>query len=166
MNPLLVNYPTLQAECHDTETRSLKKIDDILFQFVYGASGGGGQSSVPGSLKDIVSATKGCDIVLATSGAFVSQFTLFTGPCVCWQIDCFSIAPSTRWIFVIDFDSYQPSQFPKYIAPIYSNCATSLMITAPFKRGVNVALSTAPSFPCQCDTQPYMLVTATSRNCP
>lgn len=28
----LVNYPTLQAECHDTEARSLKKINDLEVQ--------------------------------------------------------------------------------------------------------------------------------------
>jgi hypothetical protein len=28
----LISYPTLQAECHDTEARSLKKITDLEFQ--------------------------------------------------------------------------------------------------------------------------------------
>jgi hypothetical protein len=30
----LINYPTLQAECHDTEARSLKKITDLEYQQV------------------------------------------------------------------------------------------------------------------------------------
>jgi hypothetical protein len=45
--PNLINYPTLEPECHDTEARSLKKINDLEFQQVSTlaalAKPGGGQ---------------------------------------------------------------------------------------------------------------------------
>lgn len=165
MSPNLLSLPTLAPECKDAERRSLVKINELLYDYVYG-SAGGGAGSIPSTLQQLIQAVKGCDIVLATSGAFVATFTPFPIPCVCWQIDVFSIAPSTRWVFVTDFNAYQPSQFPYYIAPVYSNCSTSMQIMAPFQRGVTVALSTAPNFPCVCDTNPNMLVTATRRTCP
>lgn len=31
-SPQLINYPTLEAECHDTEARSLKKLNDLMYQ--------------------------------------------------------------------------------------------------------------------------------------
>lgn len=163
MPPNLIHYPTLAAECYDTEARSLKKITGLLFEQVYGTSPTPG--APPTTLADVAKAVKGCDTILATSGAFVSTFTPFPEPCLLWQLDCFSIAPSTRWIFIIDFESYQPSQFPVYIAPIYSNCSSSFFVMAPFKRGVTVSLSTAPNFPCMCDPEANMLVTATRRDC-
>ena len=47
MNPNLINYPTLQAECHDTEARSLKKINALDSQMAADlnalASPGGGE---------------------------------------------------------------------------------------------------------------------------
>jgi len=46
-HPNLISYPTLQAECHDTEARSLKKITDLEYQQVSTlaalAKPGGGQ---------------------------------------------------------------------------------------------------------------------------
>ena len=50
VNPNLISYPTLQAECHDTEARSLKKITDLEYQQVNTlaalAKPGGGQVAI------------------------------------------------------------------------------------------------------------------------
>lgn len=48
--PNIINFPTLTAECHDTEARSLKKINDLMSQMnaTLSAMGmPGGTSSAP-----------------------------------------------------------------------------------------------------------------------
>lgn len=150
-------YQSLAPSKGDQERASLVKINSLLFAYT-----GGGTSGMPTTMADLIAAVKGEDGVLASSNAFVSHFTLFTGPLLLWQLDCFSIAPALRWVFVQDSASMALAQMPVYIAPIYPQCSTSFMVTAPFQKGVTVGLSTAPNFYVE-ETIPSMLITAVRR---
>ena len=155
-----ITFPTLAAECSDTETRSLRKITDILYGFVQNPNPG----QPPLSLEELIQAIKGEDGIRNTSGAFVNQFTLFTGPTLLYQLDCFSIAPSgtLEWLYVYDALVATPGVIPPYIVPIYGDMNASVNLSSPFSVGVTVALSTAPST-LALDPGANMLVTGVKR---
>lgn len=159
--PNFATLPTTAPECHDTERRSLVKINKLLDSYVNGGGAGGGTD--PTSLDDLIAAVKGEDAILATSAAFVSHFTLFTGAVLLYQLDCFSIANSLRWVFIQDSASISLGLMPLYISPLYPRESTSFQIQAPFQRGVTVGLSTAPNTYVE-DPVPGMLVTAVRRS--
>jgi len=158
--PNLVNFPTLAAECNDTEARSLKKLTDILYGFVENPNPG----QPPLSLEELIQAVKGQDSIRSTSGAFVNQYTLFTGQTLLWQLDVFSVAQiaALEWVFVYDALTATPGVMPIYIVPVYGQMNASINVMSPFSVGVTVALSTSPNS-LALDPANNILVTATKR---
>ena len=158
-----VRFPTLQAQCHDAERRSLAKINELLFGYLFGFNGSG--TPVPpngGSLQDLIEAIQEKDTILVTSKAWVTHFVCFNTSIQLWQLDAFSINPALRWIMLLDSDHVDLTKFPLYIAPIYPMSSTSFMLSAPFSTGLTAVVSTAANAVVE-DTTASVLITAIGR---
>jgi hypothetical protein len=83
--PNLIGYPTLQAECHDTEARSLKKITDLEYQ----------QSSTLAAM-----AVPGAGQVAPTAYVHGNAYTIPSGADLL-DVSCYNPNDTDVWVYVI-----------------------------------------------------------------
>jgi hypothetical protein len=105
-NPNLITYPTLSAECHDTEARSLKKINDLEYQ----------QNSTLAAL-----AKPGAGQVAFTNYVFGISYTIPPGADLL-DISCYNPNDTDQWVFLMMTPgAAQPGQRPAFPIRAYAH---------------------------------------------
>jgi hypothetical protein len=106
--PNLISFPTLQAECHDTEARSLKKLCDIQYE----------------TLGSITSLSKpGGAAVGPTAYVYGNAYTVPQGADLL-DIACYNQQNSDVWVFLILAPSAtgpQPGMNPTFPIHVYAH---------------------------------------------
>jgi hypothetical protein len=102
----LINYPTLQAECHDTEARSLKKITDLEYQ----------QSATLAAM-----AKPGGSQVGPTMYVYGISYTIPAGADLL-DISCYNPNDVDQWVFLMMTPGAPaPGQRPAFVVRAYGH---------------------------------------------
>jgi hypothetical protein len=105
-NPNLITYPTLSAECHDTEARSLKKINDLELQLVNTLS---------------AMAEPGGSQVALTTYIYGTSYTIPAGVDLL-DVSCYNPNDTDQWVFVmITPGPPQAGQRPAFPIRVYAH---------------------------------------------
>lgn len=105
-SPNIINFPTLTAECHDTEARSLKKINDLMSQ-----------------LNATVSAlaSPGGAAVGLTSYVYGNSYVIPAGKDLL-DVACYNPNASDVWVYVdISPSGSQPGIAPTFPIRVYAH---------------------------------------------
>jgi hypothetical protein len=102
----LINFPTLQAECHDTEARSLKKINDLELQ----------QANTLSAM-----AKPGAGQVALTTYLFGTSYTIPAGADLL-DVSCYNPNDTDQWVFVMITPGLpQAGQRPAFPIRVYAH---------------------------------------------
>jgi hypothetical protein len=105
-NPNLISYPTLLAECHDTEARSLKKINDLEYQ----AAATLAALAKPGALE-----------VGPTNYVYGISYTIPAGADLL-DISCYNPNDVDQWVMLMMTPGAPiPGQRPAFLVRVYGH---------------------------------------------
>lgn len=132
MSTNLITYPTLQAECHDTEARSLKKINDL-------------EAQQAASLAALTAA--GGSMVAQTAYVHGNLYVLPTGSDLL-DVACYNPNDNDVWAYVMITgpSGPQPGMNPTFPIRIYGHNhayyeAMSSHLSCPAGQGFSIAVS-------------------------
>ena len=104
--PNIISFPTLVAECHDTEARSLKKINDLMSQML-------------ASIAEI--AQPGGAAIARTNYVFGTAYTIPAGADLL-DVACYNPNDTDQWVYVmITPTGAQPGMSPTFPIRAYAH---------------------------------------------
>lgn len=141
--PNIISFPTLQAECHDTEARSLKKINDLEYQMAANLAA----LTEPGGADVATTSYVYGDTLTLPAGADLLDVACYNPTAVDVWVMIFSSAPQAGMVPLFLLRTYAHNHaYYEAMTEVTSIAPSTQFFIAVSSNELNLALNATPVF--------------------